>query len=242
MKKLLLAFAAAGLLSAQSAANGDVNAKIRQEEAQHSQIMHTLHMLTDRYGPRMTGTPNLEAAAKWVSKQLTDWGFQNAHLEPWEFGHPGWLNDRASGFIVSPVKSNLKFEVLAWTPSTNGTVTGSAVQLVLPQGPPVPVDPAAAGAGRGGFGGGRGGPQFQQPTKAELAAFLDANKDKIRGKVEMLGKAAVIPMSFDPAARRASDEQLRTQYDPNGGGGRGRGGFGGGGRGRGDADPSRVTA
>ncbi len=245
MKKLLLAIASAGLLSAQPAANSDVNAKIRQEEAQHSQIMHTLHMLTDRYGPRMTGTPNLEAAAKWVSKQLTDWGFQNAHLEPWEFGHPGWLNDRASGFIVSPVKSNLKFEVLAWTPSTKGTVTGSAVQLVLPQGPPIVADPAAAGAGRGGRGGGgggRGGPQFQQPTKAELTAWLDANKDKIRGKVVMLGKAAVIPMSFEPAARRTSDEQLRTQYDPNGGGGRGRGGFGGGGRGRGAADPSRVTA
>ena len=239
MKKLLLALALAGVLSAQPAPNSDVNARIRHEEAEHSQIMHTLHMLTDRYGPRMTGTPNLEAAARWVAKQLTDWGFQNAHLEAWEFGHPGWLNDRASGFIVSPVKANLKFEVLAWTPSTKGTVTGSAIELVLPQGPPVPANEAAGGrGGRGGLGG-RGGPQFLPPTRAELSAWLDANKDKIRGKVVMLSKAAVIPMNFEPEARRLPDDQVRAQYDPNNPNGGRRGGFGAGGRG--NTDPSRVT-
>ena len=37
--------------------------RIRSEELEHPQIMHTSHMLTDRYGPRMTGTPNHEAAA-----------------------------------------------------------------------------------------------------------------------------------------------------------------------------------
>ena len=243
MGKLLLALATAGLLSAQSASTSDIDARIRIEEADHSQLMHTLHMLTDRYGPRMTGTPNLEAASRWVAKQLTDWGFQNAHLEPWDFGRPGWLNDRASAFIVSPVKQNLKFEVLAWTPSTKGTVTGSAVQLILPQGPLIPQTDDANGGGRGGRGGfgGRGGPQFEPPTRAELTAWLEANKDKVRGKVVMFGKAAVIPMNFEAVARRTPDDQVRAQYDPNNPNGGRRGGFGGG-RGRGNADPSRVTA
>jgi hypothetical protein len=31
-------------------------------------------MLTDRYGPRLTGPPNFEAAARWVATQLTQWG------------------------------------------------------------------------------------------------------------------------------------------------------------------------
>ena len=96
--------------------------KIKAEEMEHSQIMHTLHMLTDRYGPRLTGSPNFENAANWVVKQLTEWGFSNAHLEPWDFGHPGWLNERAAGYILSPVHENLKFEVLSWTPSTKGSV------------------------------------------------------------------------------------------------------------------------
>jgi hypothetical protein len=42
---------------------------------------------------------------------MTSWGFENAKLEPWDFGHPGWVNERASGFITAPVRirSSLKF-------------------------------------------------------------------------------------------------------------------------------------
>src|SRR5215831_13169714 len=155
MKKLCLVLCASAILVAQEKVDESTTARIRSEEAEHSQLMHTLHMLTDRYGPRVTGTPNHEAAAKWVTAEMTRWGMKNAHLEPWEFGHPGWLNERASAFIVSPVKENLKFEVLAWTPSTNGAVTASAVEIVPPQGPEAPPSEDAA-AGRGGFGG-RGG-------------------------------------------------------------------------------------
>src|SRR5262249_1745000 len=63
----------------QSAVNPDINKKIRQEEADHSQIMHTMHFLTDVYGPRLTGSPNHEAAADWAIREMTAWGFENAH-------------------------------------------------------------------------------------------------------------------------------------------------------------------
>ncbi len=54
-------------------------------------------------------------------------------------------------------------------------------------------------------------------------------KGKIRGKMVLIGKAAVIPVNFDPPHKRRDDEQVKAQYDPaNPGGGRGRGGFGGG--------------
>ena len=43
---------------APSAADPDINKKIRAEENDHSQIMHTMHFLTDVYGPRLTGSPN----------------------------------------------------------------------------------------------------------------------------------------------------------------------------------------
>src|SRR5665811_542838 len=105
MKKFLIPFLLSCFVFAQG--GDDVNARIRSEEAEHSQLMHTLHMLTDRYGPRLTGSPNYEAAANWAVKQLTEWGFQNAHLEPWDFGHPGWLNEHASGYMTSPLRDNL---------------------------------------------------------------------------------------------------------------------------------------
>ena len=134
-KKSLALLAAACLVFAEEPVDQSVNTRIRQEAMEHSQVMHTLHMLTDRYGPRLTGSPNYEAAANWVVKQLTEWGFQNAHLEPWDFGHPGWMNEHAYGLMTAPVRDNLTFEVLAWTPSTKGVVRGNAVQVALPQTP-----------------------------------------------------------------------------------------------------------
>ena len=243
MKKVLLAAAVCSLMVAQEKVDSATAARLRSEELEHSEIMHTLHMLTDRYGPRVTGTPNHEAAAKWVVKQLTEWGFKNAHLEAWDFGHPGWSNERATAFLVSPVQENLKFEVLAWTPSTKGTVTGSAIQIVPPQGPlpPVSVDTAAGGGrGRGGFGG-RGVPQRLGPRKAEMDAWVKATQSSVKGKIVLVGKAAVVPVNFDLPAKRRADEDVKAQYDPNNpNAGRGRGGFGGG-RGNTPADPDRLT-
>jgi carboxypeptidase Q len=235
MKPLLLALAASCFLLAQEKVDEAADARMRSEEMEHSQIMHTLHMFTDRYGPRVTGTPNHEAAARWAVEQMTQWGFKNGHLEPWAFGHPGWLNETATGNILSPVKENLKFEVLAWTPSTNGAVTASAMELTPPQGP-LPPASENANAAAGPFGGGRGAPQRLGPTKEEMEQWVAANRDKVRGKIVMIGKAAVIPVNFDPPAKRRPDDQVKAQYDPKSpGGGRGRGGR--------DAtpDPNRLT-
>ena len=243
MKKLSLALATALLLAAQEKVDEPTTARIRSEEMEHSQIMHTLHMLTDRYGPRVTGTPNHEAAVNWVINETTKWGLKNAHKEAWDFGHPGWSNERASGFLVSPVKENLKFEVLAWTPSTNGTITASTIELVPPQGPPAPqnADDNAAG-GRGGRGGRGGAPARLGPTKDEMAAWIAANKDKVRGKIVLMGKWTPVPVDFNPPAKRRDEAQTAQQYDPNNpNAGRGFGNRGGGGGRRGEQDPNRLT-
>jgi len=164
----------------------DINARIRKEGMDNSQILKTLHMLTDVYGPRLTGSPNHVAAANWAAKQMTSWGFQNAALEPWEFGHPGWVNERASGFITSPVQDSLVFEVLAWTPGTKGVVSGSAFQMVLPD----------------------------RPTQAELTAYFDSIRDKVKGNIVLLGNPATIAVNFKPPPKRIDDEVLKRRLDP----------------------------
>src|SRR5256886_17540480 len=116
---------------AQSQSDKDLLERIRKEERDNSQLMKTEHMFTDVYGPRLTGSPNHRAAAKWAIRQMTAWGLSNAHLEPWDFGHVGRLNERFTGHIISPVKDVLPCEVLSWTPSTRGTVTARAYQLIL---------------------------------------------------------------------------------------------------------------
>jgi hypothetical protein len=91
----------------QTATDLDVIAKIRQEGMDRSQILRTMHFLTDIYGPRLTGSPNHENAARWAVKQMESWGLVNGNLEPFDFGRSGWLNEEASGHFVSPVKDNL---------------------------------------------------------------------------------------------------------------------------------------
>jgi carboxypeptidase Q len=247
MRRTLLALSLATLLAplyAQEKVDEPTTARFRSEEMEHSQIMHTLHMLTDRYGPRMTGTPNHEAAVKWVIEETTRWGMKNAHREPWDFGRPGWLPEKASANIVAPVKQILHFEPLAWTASTNGTVTASTIQIErTPQGPEIPRNADNAGGGRGGRGGGRGtgclpnGPQRYGPTQEQMDAWVAANKSKVKAKVVLVGKAALCPVDLDtPTPKRRSDDEVKAQYDGSGGGRGGRGG----GRGN-EPDPKYLT-
>jgi hypothetical protein len=167
--------------------SGDMLSRIRKEAMERSQIMKTMHMFTDVYGPRLTGSPNHKAAAEWAVKQMTAWGLENAHLEPWDFKHPGWLNERLTAHLISPVKDPLVCEALAWTPSTKGTVQGSAYQLVLPE----------------------------RPTQEQLTMVLNNNKAKVRGKIVLVGKPASLAVNLSPPAKRISEEQAQQRYGPN---------------------------
>ena len=48
---------------AQETVDRDIQWKIRREATDNSQIMRVLQVLTDVYGPRLTGSPNLKGAA-----------------------------------------------------------------------------------------------------------------------------------------------------------------------------------
>ena len=56
--------------------------KIKSEALDRSQIMETASWLTDVYGARLTGSPNIKAAGDWAAKKLTEGGMVNAKLEP----------------------------------------------------------------------------------------------------------------------------------------------------------------
>lgn len=167
--------------------SGDMLSRIRKEAMERSQIMKTMHMFTDLYGPRLTGSPNHKAAADWAVKQMTAWGLENAHLEPWDFKHPGWLNERLTAHLISPVKDPLVCEVLAWTPSTKGAVQASAYQLILPE----------------------------RPTQEQLTLVLNNFKAKVRGKIVLVGKPATLPVNLNPPAKRQTDQQAEQRYGPN---------------------------
>ncbi len=166
--------------------DSEVNWKIRREGSENSQIMRTLHFLTDIHGPRLTGSPNLKAAGEWAVGQMEDWGMENGGLEPWDWGHPGWQNERLSVHVLSPVKDHLTCEVVAWTPGTGGPVSGQVVLIELPE----------------------------EPTEAQLANYLDGIRDQVKGKVVFVGAHRELEVTFNPASKRREDAEVRSQFDP----------------------------
>ncbi len=109
-----------------------VIARIKIEGFQNSQIMETLSYLTDVYGPRLTGSPNLKAAQEWCRDRLTQWGLDHAQLEPWgrRLGR-GWSVNRFSVEMVEPQYMHVIAYPMAWTPSTKGTVTGQPILVEI---------------------------------------------------------------------------------------------------------------
>src|SRR5437762_2157310 len=67
--------------------------RIKEEGLQRSRIMETTSYLTDVYGPRLTGSPEIKEAADWAQKAMKEWGFANVHVEAFPFGR-GWQNQR----------------------------------------------------------------------------------------------------------------------------------------------------
>jgi hypothetical protein len=182
---LLLLTAGAAGLGAQERIDQDMFWKIRQEGTANSKILHTVHMLTDVHGPRLTGSPNLKAAGEWAIEQMHAWGLKNGHLEPWDFGRSGWTNERLTAHIVSPVKDPLVAEVLAWTPGTNGVARGAAMQLTMPQ----------------------------RPTGAALTEFLEPLKNSVRGKIVLVGAPQQVLVTFSQPALRRDDADVQNQLN-----------------------------
>src|SRR5215467_13001543 len=93
--------------------------KIKTEAFENSKVMEHLEFLTDRYGPRLTASPEFKEAADWALQRLQEYGLENGHLEKWgPFGR-SWSAQRFSVEMVEPRYSLLVAAPQAWSRSTN---------------------------------------------------------------------------------------------------------------------------
>ena len=92
-----------------------------------SRVMDIMYNLTDRYGPRLTNSPQFRAAGQWAVGQLKEWGLSNVQLEKWSSDMPGWQCTYFAGSMVEPSYQALIGAPVAWTGGTNGAVTGEAM-------------------------------------------------------------------------------------------------------------------
>src|SRR5262245_29332072 len=130
----VLLFLAIPMVGQMPAEKVDLDAiyKIKDEGLNRSQVMDTLSYLTDVYGARLTGSPQIKAAADWAKKKLTEWELVKVDLETWgPFGR-GWTNEKFTARVMSPAVS---FPVIAypkaWTPGTNGPVEADLVMALI---------------------------------------------------------------------------------------------------------------
>ena len=165
--------------------------RIRDEGFHRSQALATVAYLTDRIGPRLTGTPELKEANEWTRRRLAGWGLANAHLEGWQFGR-GWSFSRAvvamaslpaagtaaaaaatATTVPAPRWTQLSALPKAWTPGTAGEVRGEAMRVSL-----------------------------------DAAADMDRYRGKLAGKVVLLDKAHDVTAPAAAEPRRFTPEKL----------------------------------
>ena len=114
---------------AQEPVNDSILAIIKKHGLDKSHVMQTAEMITDVYGPRLTGSPMLDKATAWAMEQLKDWGCENVHLDEWgPFGR-GWELKHFQMSCEAPSYWPVIAYPKAWSPSTKGRVKGEVIYL-----------------------------------------------------------------------------------------------------------------
>lgn len=91
-----------------------------------NQVQKHLDYLTNRIGPRLTGSEGLQAACEWARDEFKAMGLES-RLEQWGEFPVGFERGPSYGAMVSPKKMKLEFGTNAWSAGTKGRVLGKAI-------------------------------------------------------------------------------------------------------------------
>jgi carboxypeptidase Q len=173
-------------LAAQKGPDLGVVDRIKTEAFDHSKVMDHLYYLTDIHGPRLTGSPEFDDAAKWAIERLKEYGVTNVHEEPWgPFGR-SWSATQWTVEMTEPRYSQLTAAPLAWSAPSQGAVSG---ELII-----APLHTSF-----------RDGPKRYQE---KMAAYEKQWTGKLRGKIVLLSDPKVPKEQTKPQFRRLTDAEL----------------------------------
>lgn len=181
---LLLFFASSALVAANDGTDLAIVNRIRQEALNNSQVMKHLFYLADVNGPRLTNSPGFNAAADWVVLQAKKWGLENAAKEKWEPYGRGWSATSFWARLTEPQFAALIGLPLAWTPGTNGVVSGSPIYAPLHRGDDL------------------------DRYRADLENYIAQYKDKLKGKIVFIEEPRRLELQQNPPAKRYSATEL----------------------------------
>ncbi|MGH9785303.1 MAG: M20/M25/M40 family metallo-hydrolase, partial [Terriglobia bacterium] len=158
--------------------------RIKEEGFQRSQVMEIASYLTDVHGPRLTNSPGFNAAADWVVEQSKKWGLESAAKEKWGPYGRGWSASHLSAHLREPQDAILIGVPLAWTPGTNGMISGAPLYAPL-----------------------RRDQDFNR-YRAYVEAYMMEYKGKLKGQIVLLGERPEVKVQETAAMRRYSANEL----------------------------------
>jgi hypothetical protein len=92
-----------------------------------NRVMDHLDYLCNRFGPRLTGSDNLQNASEWARDTFETFGLENARLDEWGQYAVGFNRGPWFGRMVKPTEKSLNFGTNAWSAGTRGVQRGRAV-------------------------------------------------------------------------------------------------------------------
>jgi len=172
------------ILQAQESVDLAVVHQIRKEALEHSQIMDHIFHLVDVHGNRLTGSPGFQGAADWIVNQTRQWGMQNIHQEKWGPFGQGWSKTLFAAHLLKPGYEALIGVALAWSPGTEGILTGKPHLAPLER--------------------------QSTPTqdKTAIDQYIQDQKGRLKGKIVMIAPISNVRVQDRPLHRRFSASEL----------------------------------
>lgn len=97
------------------------------EGMDRSQVGRLAQVLLDSLGPRLTGTPQIEAASNWVMATYRGWGI-DARAERYGTWR-GWRRGPTHLDLLTPRVRTLEATMLGYSPGTKGPVTAPVILI-----------------------------------------------------------------------------------------------------------------
>jgi carboxypeptidase Q len=122
---IALAGASSPQLAAQAPSVDAALRSIEREGTENSHLRSLAQTLLDSIGPRLTGTPGMQAANDWAVAKYAEWGIEarNEQYGTWD----GWRRGITHLDLLEPRVRTLDATMLAWSAGSGGVRTGEAV-------------------------------------------------------------------------------------------------------------------
>jgi hypothetical protein len=169
----------------------DIVHRIKSEAFYRSRIMDYMHLIADRNGPRVSGSPGYRRAAEAALDAFHEAGVERAEIESWgPFGR-GWDWTRVAVQMKTPHMTTLVALPADFSPGTSGPVSGEVIFV------PVWEHAEYAPADRNLV-------RFAE----QIEAWKSQHKGQLQGKIVMLSHPLLWKLPEEPEVFRFEAEHL----------------------------------